>query len=266
MALFQVDFFSEVLGQSSQVTVILPQKDQGIGMEGSEKKDRYPVLWLLHGSSDDHTTWLRRTSIERYVSELGLAVVMPNAHQSFYNNLAHGRRYYDYFTDELPRVMREFFPLSDKREENFVCGLSMGGYGSLRIGLGEPEKYGAIGCFSAGNLVYMDLKDPKVDVSPMAQMIFGADSYAAGIGTEADLYVLAERNVRENRPMPRIYQCCGTEDFLLDLSRKTAEYFEKSPYDFEYHEGLGIHEWAFWDEWIQKFLRWLLPDQADRLA
>jgi len=266
MALFEIDFQSKVLGQSSQVLVILPQKEQGIGLAGSEAKDVYPVLWLLHGSTDDHTIWLRRTSIERYVADLGIAVVMANGHQSFYNNLAHGRKYYDYFTEELPRVMREFFPLSDKREENFVCGLSMGGYGALRFGLGEPEKYGAVGCFSAGNLVYTGDENTDEEPNWISQMVFDTDQFGGASGTEADIYVLAKRNVEEGRVLPRIYQCCGTEDFLLQISRHTAKFFKESPYEFEYHEGPGIHEWAFWDEWIQKFLAWILPEETEKAA
>ena len=71
MALFQVKFFSETLGMCTSVNVILPQKIHGIGVEGSSgTKDRYPVLYLLHGASDDHTIWLRRTNIERYVASM----------------------------------------------------------------------------------------------------------------------------------------------------------------------------------------------------
>ncbi|MDR2747722.1 MAG: esterase family protein, partial [Treponema sp.] len=136
MALMELDFYSEVLGFQNQAYVILPQKESGVGIRGGgAKKSRYPVLWLLHGASDDHTIWLRRTSIERYVAPLGIAVIMPNAHLSSYVNMAHGQRYQDFLTGELPRIMREFFALSDKREDNWVAGLSMGGAGALSLGL-----------------------------------------------------------------------------------------------------------------------------------
>ena len=94
MAFIQCDFFSEVLGLSTSMNVILPQPASGqIGMEGSKASDKYPVLYLLHGLSDDHTIWARRTSIERYVASLGLAVVMPAVHKSFYTDMAKGDRY-----------------------------------------------------------------------------------------------------------------------------------------------------------------------------
>ncbi len=133
------------------VSVVLPQPAQReIGMNAVASGEEHPVLWLLHGASDDHTTWLRRTSIERYASERGLAVVMPNAHLSSYANMAHGGRFYDFVSDELPRLMREFLPLSAKREDNFIAGNSMGGYGAMKIGVNHPDRYAAIGCFSAG--------------------------------------------------------------------------------------------------------------------
>ena len=150
MALVHTHFFSNVLGRGVGCEVILPQKSTRlIGMETKER-ERIPVLWLLHGASDDETIWQRRTSIERYVAPLGMAVVMPSVEVSGYANLAHGGRFYDYVAKELPEVMRGFFGFSDRREDNFVCGLSMGGAGALKIGLANPEKYAAIGCLSAG--------------------------------------------------------------------------------------------------------------------
>ncbi|MBQ2727447.1 MAG: esterase family protein, partial [Clostridia bacterium] len=81
MALFEVNFFSEVLGMGMSMNVVIPQKTRGnIGVTEGDTGDRIPVLWLLHGMSDDHTTWLRRTSIERYAEEKGLAVVMPTTY------------------------------------------------------------------------------------------------------------------------------------------------------------------------------------------
>jgi S-formylglutathione hydrolase FrmB len=136
MALIHCNFFSEVLKLSTSMYVILPQRTQNqIGMQGTVKKDKHPTLYLLHGLSDDHTIWLRRTSIERYVANLGLAVVMPEVHRSFYTDMVNGYNYWTFISEELPEIARSFFPLSDKREDNFVAGLSMGGYGAFKLAL-----------------------------------------------------------------------------------------------------------------------------------
>lgn len=128
MALLRCEFFSDALEISTSMTVILPQTTHGqIGMTGTARAGGHPVLYLLHGLSDDDTIWTRRTSIERYVSELGIAVVMPAVGRSFYANEAYGMRYWDFVSEELPALVAGMFNVSTRREDTFVAGLSMGG-------------------------------------------------------------------------------------------------------------------------------------------
>ena len=112
-------------------------------------KEDIPVVYLLHGLSDDHTMWCRRTSAERYADKYGIALIMPNADRSFYTDMKYGGKYYSYISDELVEYTRDLFHLSHKREKNFMCGLSMGGYGALKIAFKNPEKYEAVAAFSA---------------------------------------------------------------------------------------------------------------------
>src|SRR5882724_2530549 len=146
MALIDCKFFSETLGMCSSMRVILPGTterrigDVGVSRAGQAAFRGHPTLFLLHGMSDDETIWTRCTSIERYAAPLGLAVVMPNVHRSFYTNMLHGYRYWDFVSQELLEKARGFFPLSSAREDNFVAGLSMGGYGALKLALTLPEQ------------------------------------------------------------------------------------------------------------------------------
>src|SRR5258705_10079650 len=133
MAHIRCDFFSDVLGLSTSMTVILPQRTQAqIGLSGAAGAEPPPVLYLLHGLSDDDTIWLRRTSIERYVAPLGLAVIMPQLQRSFSLDEAHGNRYWTFLSDELPAIVESFFRVSHRREDTFVAGLSMGGYAAMK--------------------------------------------------------------------------------------------------------------------------------------
>jgi len=116
VALMRVDFYSEVLALSTSMTVILPQRTSSqIGMAGGTTGGDPPVLYLLHGLTDDDTIWVRRTSVERYVAPLGLAVVMPQVGRSFYADEAHGNRYWTFLSEELPELCRSFFRISDRR-------------------------------------------------------------------------------------------------------------------------------------------------------
>src|SRR4026208_479120 len=125
MILNEVNFFSETLGLLSSMYVLLPQRKLAEIQKEPRKKLR--TLYLLHGHSDDHTAWQRWTSIERYVEGLNLAVVMPAVHLSFYNDMAHGGKYWQFISEEVPTIVRDLFPLSADRKDIFVAGLSMGG-------------------------------------------------------------------------------------------------------------------------------------------
>ena len=260
MALLPTHFFSNTLGRGVGCEVILPQKSTKlIGMESAER-ERIPVLWLLHGASDDETIWQRRTSIERYAAPLGLAVVMPSVEVSGYANLAHGGNFYDYVAKELPAVMHSFFGFSTAREDNFVCGLSMGGAGALKIGLANPDQYAAIGCLSAGifnRRLPADTKhiDPEKDRGAYIRYD-GRDLE----GSEEDLIGNAKRIIAEGKPVPRIYHSTGSSDFLLDSAHFTRDFFtgfEGNPFDYVYEEDPGAHTWEYWDDHIQRFLAYI---------
>ena len=95
MAFFECNIHSDCLGMATTVNVLMPQKSATqIGMDGSAvAPEGSPVLYLLHGCSDDQSIWMRRTSIERYAATYGIAVVMPFGARSFYNNTPDGSRW-----------------------------------------------------------------------------------------------------------------------------------------------------------------------------
>jgi len=260
MALFHVNFFSEALDMNTSLYAVVPQKrpfaESGKFHVGTEK---YRTLFLLHGRTDDHTIWLRRTSVERYAEEKGIAVIMPEVHLSYYSDMKHGLDYFTYVADELPAVARSFFPLSDRREDTYVAGLSMGGYGAVKVGLRRPESFSRIGAFSGSVdiLYWMDLC--RKNKSVMHLKLFG-NSFgdpAAVAGTEDDLFHLVRRLKASGSRIPPVYQCCGTEDFLYQANVNFRDLCRKEGVDLTYEEWPGEHEWGFWDEAIRRFLAWL---------
>lgn len=251
MAFFEMHIFSEALGMQTTVSVIIPQRstDGEIGVGNASREEKYKCLYLLHGLSDDHSIWLRRTSIERYAADYGICVVMPSGDRSFYTDMKYGARYYTYVAHELPRLMREFFNVSDKREDNFIAGLSMGGYGALKIGLRNPELFSA----AAGLSAVADINWIR-DWREVSVPIFGE---SAEIPEEEDLFALAEK-VAAQKVKPRLYTCIGREDFLYEGNLRLKEKLERLGYDFTYRESAGEHNWEFWDEHIRGVLKWML--------
>jgi len=261
MALIQCRFFSEVLGLSTSMTVILPQPAKAqIGMGGSDTSGPFPVLYLLHGLSDDDSIWLRRTSIERYVSELGLAVIMPQVDVSFYTDMAAGKRYWTFISEELPYICRSFFPLSHRREDTFVAGLSMGGYGAFKLALRKPDTFAAAASLSGALDVSVNRIDEirrSIDNQSLYRQIFGNDGPH---GTENDLFALLE--AVNPSSAPRLFQCCGTEDFLYEQNIRFRDACREAGFDLTYEEGPGSHDWAYWDARIQDVLAWLPLNKA----
>lgn len=246
MALFDTSLFSEKLGMHMPVTVILPQRTHTqIGIETHEPvNDALPVLWLLHGRSDDHTIWLRRTRIDFYAEKHGVAVIMPAAHLSYYQDTASGHAYFSYICDELPKLCQQFFRISSQREDNFIAGNSMGGYGAMRCALWRPDRYAAAYSFS-GSLDIENVLRKRRFTLEQERAIFGKAEELKG--SEADLFHLVSEHASQNTEMPRLYACCGIKDSLTEDNRKFADHMQTTGLDYEYLEDEGGHDWDYWE-------------------
>ena len=254
MAHLRVDFFSDSLSLSTSMTVLLPQRTTTqIGMSGTATAGPPPVLYLLHGLSDDDTTWLRRTSIERYVAPLGLAVVMPQVHRSFYTDEHYGGRYWTFLSEELPDLVSSWFRVSDRREDTFVAGLSMGGYGALKWALRQPDRFAAAASLSGALDIVGRHSGPVREEDPrLFDRIFGDTDPA---GTPDDLFALVHR--AEPAALPALYVCCGEQDELVDGNRAFLDTCATASVPVTTSFGPGEHDWAYWDSTIQDVLAWL---------
>ena len=258
MVLNEVNFFSDTLGLGCTMHVLLPQRPLAEAQKKPKKKFR--TLYLLHGHSDDHTAWQRWTSIERYVEGLNLAVVMPAVHLSFYTDMAYGGNYWQFISEEVPAVVRDIFPLSSERKDNFAAGLSMGGYGAFKLALNHPDSYAAAASLSGA----LDIREVvKAHGHPLDKIwldemrtVFGDLSKVPG--SKHDLFTLAKK-VAKGPVKPRLYQCCGTEDDLYADNVRFRDAVRKLPLDLTYEEGPGEHNWGYWDKMIQNVLTWMFP-------
>ena len=240
MARINIKFESKVLGKETGINVVVPEKSY----EG-----KYKCLFLLHGLGDDENSWLERSGIEKYAEKYGIIVVTPNAEQSFYSNMKKGYDYYDYIAKELPQFIQSTFNVSEKREDNFVAGLSMGGYGALKVGLRECGRFAAVGSLSpCGDMAKLEGFDFFLE------KVFGDEIV---VPEEDDILCLA-RKAEDDPLRPKIYLGIGLEDFLYENDKSVRALFENSKFDFTYKESHGQHNWDFWDEYIQYVLEWML--------
>lgn len=247
MALVTCDFFSDALQVGTSMTVVLPQQTEAqIGVTGGSADGEPPLLYLLHGLSDDHTAWSRYTSISRYAEAAGLAVVMPAVHRSFYSDERHGHRYWDFVSEELPRVVRSFFRVSTEPAHTFVAGLSMGGYGAVRLALTHPDRYAAAASMSGALDIVRAMADPTR--TELSRRIFDD-----AVRPDEDLFSLLEHVTA----VPPLHLSCGTDDPLLDDTTGFADEAIAAGHDVTLELRPGAHEWSLWDALIQDVIAWL---------
>jgi S-formylglutathione hydrolase FrmB len=182
---------------------------------------------------------------------MNMAVIMPAVNRSFYSNMKYGGDYWTFVSEELPAAARSYFHLSDRREDNFVAGLSMGGYGAFKLALRHPDRYAAAASLSGAlNLVARQSYFEKDFIN-----IFGENADLND--SEHDLFHLANELAASNRPQPLFYQACGTEDYLYDDNQHFLGHARKLGLDLVYEEESGTHNWSYWDHKIQRVLQWL---------
>lgn len=253
-----MNFYSDALKFSTDVNVIVPtpsdidSKDTASYFEEGAK---YQVLYLLHGTYADHHDWTRLSSIERYAQEAKLVVVFPSGENSFWQDMYIGPKYFTYITEELPRYIRTIFPVSAAREDTFIGGLSMGAFGALNAALRCPEKYAAAICLSYGMNLCEVIEAPDGS-QPWPFRAILPPPYD-GKGTGLDDGAILERLVASGKELPRIYMAVGCDDFVYPRVQRTRAFMDNLKVPYTYEEGPGEHNWVFWDEYIQRGIRWL---------
>jgi len=238
MALMRVGFRGDSIAKQTNMTVILPQD--------AESDGPFPVLYLLHGLSDDDSIWSRRTSVERYVSGMPLIIVMPDSGRGFYTDAVHGLAYESHIIQDVMGFADRFFPTVPERSGRAVEGLSMGGYGAMKLGLKHPDLFCSVVAHSSA----LDIAQLLHSEERHAELgrIFGDDPAEC----DNDVFVLAEQTERAD--LPAIRFDCGTEDGLLEQNRRFHEHLERLSIGHEYEEFPGGHEWGYWDQRVQEAL------------
>ena len=268
MALIQINYVSCALRRTVPVQVILPvDKLTPDGKLPPEKK--FKTLYLLHGFLGNCTDWVSGTRIQRWAEERDLCVVMPSGDNSFYVDRPETLNNYGVFIgEELVEITRRMFPLSRKREDTFIGGLSMGGFGAMRNGLRYHETFGAVISFSGVLQPFESLEKVPADYDVSFETgIFGNLKKATVSDKNPTWLVHALTGKKLADPsleLPRIYIACGTEDSLLNHSRTFSKLLKDKGFDVTYEEGPGDHNWDFWDTYIKKVMDWLPLDGASQ--
>ncbi|MDD6571370.1 MAG: alpha/beta hydrolase-fold protein [Thermoflexaceae bacterium] len=249
MISMKINHFSNVLSMNMDCRLLLPD-------DTKTDKEQFKVLWLCHGGSGDENEWLYYSTVAALTEERHIAIVIVNANDSCFVDMPYGKNYGTYIGKELPEILWQMFPcLSTKREDNYISGLSNGGYGCFIVGLKNRERFGAIGAFSAGDKADAVPKPFEPGTMNPRVRMFGQEDIHE---TEYSMKYLARKTAKEPGEKPRIYHACGSLDPWLSLNLSVRECMEAiscPEYDYVYHqmEGMG-HEWKFWDVEIRNFL------------
>lgn len=242
MAVMTIELRSQILQKATRIKVVWNQN----------ATPPYPTFYLLHGLSDDESIWTRRTSIERYVENYPFLIVMPDGGRSWYCDSRLGR-YETFLTQELVSFIDNLFPTRRQARYRAIGGLSMGGYGALKLGLKHPRVYGSITAHSAA-IGFTHWAGQNTDIPELPIILDGLDLDAN------DPYALALRLTEHTRPA--IYFDCGRSDFLYDDNQAYHAHLLKNRIPHIYRRFDGAHDWGYWDTHIQDALRFHMKVMA----
>lgn len=259
MVFLEFTYKSKALKVNVAVNVLLPERANTEKLAGAPE-GTFKTLYLFHGMGANHADWVRKTNIELYAAEHGIAVVMPEVGRTWYTDTAYGQNYFTFVTEELPAVCRSYFKgMTDRREDNLVAGFSMGGYGALKAALRCPDKYSGCAILSSA----LDItRDGRSYLLEEFQSIFGFDIPSAAVlkGTEHDVFSLVEKNSAAGLPFPKLYMWCGTEDSWIGPNRDMHRLLDRLQVEHLFEETPGSHTWKYWDLYIRNGLDYLLRE------
>ncbi len=274
MAVIKMNFLSEELSMQTNVTVCLPTYSFSDKMEGKYATYvpgmKYQVMYLLHGGSGDDSDYVNFTNIVRYADKYKVAVIMPSAYNSCYTDYDDGAKYFTYISEELPKVCETMFPISTKREDTFVAGLSMGSHGAMKVAMLNPEKYSAAlmmsgASYRPGVPGMVPTKDGEFDLDgaimpPIGGIAGKMEDPDFIYGTVNDVYATAKTNVEKGKKLPKLFFRVGDCDHALYRTLRAEKDLKEWGYEtkLEVVKGMG-HEWDLWDETLKIAISEWLP-------
>ena len=261
MALIQVNYMSKALFRIVPLSVILPVDrfdadtnrylmDQMTDRDHRDHAHKFKTLYLLHGLLGNYTDWVSQTRIQKWAEEKNLAVVMPSGDNAFYfKSRTPWNDYETFIGEELPAMTRRMFPLSDKREDTFIAGLSMGGYGALRNGIVFSDTFSHVAGLSSALHIFDDLSE-EANLG-----LF--DNLEEASRTNLNPKIAAGEMFSAGKAVPRFYMACGRQDDLLPANIDFRDFLRENGADVTWDEEDAGHDWDFWDSQIRKVLEWL---------
>lgn len=241
---------SAAVGRVMKYRVLLPE-----GYDGS--RDRYPALYLLHGLGGDDLDWSTRTDLARLAARLRLVIVMPDGENAWYTNAADGGpRFEDYIATDLVQDVERKYRVIRARYGRAIAGLSMGGYGAIKIALRHPAEFVAAGSFSGAFRATEIAYDDSLTGSLRDEIyrVYGP----AGSDTRAANDVATMASTASVAGAPVFYLDCGASDAFLPSNRDVVAVLQKRGFTYEYHEVPGAHSWDYWNARIAVFLPWVM--------
>jgi S-formylglutathione hydrolase FrmB len=255
MAISTYNFYSKALGFKTRLSAYLPQPDSySKNWAVTTPPGKFPVMYLLHGYTMDEEEWVQLSTLGRYIENYPLVVVMPSVQRSVYADIGETHRYWTYLTEELPALVRTFFPVSDRREDTYVAGLSIGGYGALKLGLTFPERYSAAASISGVLNFAQEAQTQDWWVHDRRFNFGDQDKLTDG---PHDLFYLARRMAASPGAKTRLYACSGSEDFVYPGNQEFKQLAEGLGLDFTFEVGPGDHSWDNFDPMFAHILEWL---------
>jgi S-formylglutathione hydrolase FrmB len=239
MAFATVNYYSHSLTKASAFNVVFP--------DSPDAPRPWSVLYLLHGLSDDHTTFMRRSCVERYTLGYPLMVVMPDGGRGWYTNAADGDAYEDDLLKDVMGLVERNFPVKTGRGGRAIGGISMGGFGALKLGLKHFKLFTSVHSSSGLPSLCRDPEESKA-LSPEFTRVFGPDPCD---GPEDPFAIAAKASPKR---LPAFWIDCGEEDPFLEQNRAFHQHLLELKIGHEYNEHPGTHNWRYWDARLQEAL------------
>lgn len=263
MAFSQFEFFSESLRRVVSFNILLPNDSPLEFIKDNENYERgVKTLFLLHGYSGNNRDWILESKINEFAIKYNIAVIFPNGDNSFYlDGKGMGSKYGTYVGKELVNYTRRVFGLSNKKEDTYIGGFSMGGFGAIHTALKYNETFSKAFALSSA-LIINEIKNKDENFStPIADYYY----YESTFGnlnelenSENNPEELIRRLKSENKLIPSIFMACGKEDFLIEPNRAFHKFLVDNDVNVYYQEDDGNHNWEFWNKYLEPSIQWLI--------